>query len=383
MRYFPISQLVLILILSLLSGCWFVAVRESATSVEPIYRAGVKIVTKHKYRLVRPLEFVEKDIDKLNFMLQTSQPDVFASDGIPVVVKERSLQNNDPDGFNPFPYIISASLLPATVTLSNNESLYDIVLTEEDAGQPIITKAMVENGLSFFPLCYFTAPLVFNDYEGDYESKSKLDFIFHYVCVMNKEVYPRESFAYALAYRLKEIEDSGLDVTKVFKVTEAPQYVAKTWTKKGNRYDFVLALLNKEERLSVEKLKRIKDDVAEKIVKSHLADHAAAQYEDLHVFFRRYQVVSGRIEGVAQVVSMRLDVESSYYDSFTRRGKIAFRVRKANYEAALSLARENISKLSRDKNIRLVGDRIPKSACFYIVGEKYGNGILELEYIVE
>lgn len=372
----------LILLPILLSGC-FMHVRDCSTSLEPAYVKAEQIATKHKYRLAKPLASVEKDLAKLNVLLACCQPDVFALDGIPIEVREHQLARKDSAGqFSGGEYLISfftLSLVPLHMTAFEGSYSYKLAISEGDV-ESFIVKNRKETCNSYFPTAYFMSSLVWDSMEGECEDERNCSFGFLMGECM---AYPRKSFAYALATRLKELEDSGVDIAKAFAVKPVPPYSVGAWRKDGNRHDFAISLIDGTVRMNEETLRLIKEDFARKIIDGYLSEHPSVNPDSLKVAFLKYGVVKGRVVGSAEIIAMRLELESSYYDSYTRKGKIAFRVRKSQYETARNWARQHIAEIARDKNIRLVGDEIPKTASFYLGDEKYENGILEMEYTVE
>lgn len=372
----------LILLPILLSGC-FMRVRDCSTSLEPAYVKSERIATKHKYCLAKPLAAVEKDLTKLNVMLTGCQPDVFALDGIPIEVREYQLARKDSGGqFSGLEYLMtffSLSVVPLHMTHFEASYSYQLALAEGNV-EPFVVKNRKETCNSHFPTVYFMSSLVWYSMEGECEDERKCSFGF---LMSDEPAYPRKSFAYALATRLKELEDSGVDIAKAFAVKPVPPYSISAWRKNGNRHDFAISLLDGSNRVSEEALQLVKEDFARKIIDSYLSDHPSVNPDVLRVAFSKYGVAKGRIAGSAEIIAMRLELESSYYDSYSRKGKIAFRVRKSQYETARNWARQHIAEIARDKNVRLVGEKLPASAEFYLGNEKYENGILEMEYTVE
>lgn len=372
----------LMFIATLLSGC-FVHIRESSTSLDPSYIAGAYVKTKYKYRVVNSLPFVEKDVEKLNLLLVSYQPDVFALDGIPVVLKDYKLSNDNLAGHisknNFLVSFITLSIIPGHTSNFNSARSFTLK-TNEGEIEPFVINGLREEAISYLPSVYLFSGLVWDSLEGDWETSTD-SMCFGYPD--SKAVLPRRSFAYALATRLKEAEDSGLDVTKIFKVNEVPRYETEVWRKSSNVHSFVLSLIGYQAKIDERTLELIKKDFAEKVADSYLSDHPSERINDVRVAFKSYGVSKGKIVGTAQAFSIKLELESSYYDSYTRKGRVAFRVRKAQYESARVWARSHIEELARDKNIKLTGASIPSAAQFYLGSEKYENGILEMEYIIE
>lgn len=347
------------------------------------YNESRRIATKHKYCLAKPLAAVEKDLTKLNIMLTGCQPDVFALDGIPIEVREYQLARKNSAGqFSGGEYLMSfftLSLVPLHSTAFEASYSYKLAVSEGDS-DAFIVKSRKETCNSYFPTSYFMSSLVWDSMEGECEDERKCSFG---ILMGESPTYPRKSFAYALATRLKELENSGVDIAKAFAVKPVPPYSVGAWRKNGNRHDFAISLLDGSNRVSEEAMQLVKEDFAQKIIDSYLSDHPTVNPDGLRVAFSKYGVAKGRIAGSAEIIAMRLELESSYYDSYSRKGKIAFRVRKSQYETARNWARQHIAEIARDKNIRLVGEKLPASAEFYLGNEKYENGILEMEYTVE
>lgn len=366
----------------LLSGCCM-HIRESETCLEPGYISEDKIVTKHKYRLAKAIDSVDADLENLNVILQSCQPGVFALDGIPVVVSSQDIKCANLAGTfsGKFIYsLITLSVIPAHSTSATFSREYKLRLAEGEC-DGFITQTMRESAQSYFPTSYLLSWIVWNDDRGcEWERDYTADFA---MIASSKNVPAKKSFAYGLACRIKEVEDSGADVTQIFNVKEIPRYSIDAWRQNGANLEFKLSLMDVILKPDAEMLQLVKENVAEKMIEAYIAEHPSLDARNLRVAFKAYSCKNKRIFGSAEIIAMRLELESSYYDSYSRTGKVAFRVRKAQYEMARNWARQHISEIARDKNIRLVGDKIPASAAFYLGNEKYENGILEMEYIVE
>ena len=74
------------------------------------------------------------------------------------------------------------------------------------------------------------------------------------------------------------------------------------------------------------------------------------------------------------------DIEMTY-DSFTRLGRLAMKVRGGDFDGTRALIRSRIEAIVRDKNICLVAGVTPPPGRYYLLGEtvKPGN-VLEIEF---
>ena len=85
-----------------------------------------------------------------------------------------------------------------------------------------------------------------------------------------------------------------------------------------------------------------------------------------------------------EVVIVATEVVSVYYDSVSRRGRIAMRVHVNQLEEARRWIRNRIGELALRSNIVVEGDRVPANARFYTGSETLKeNGILEVEFRTE
>lgn len=395
MRYRSRSLLWFSMLLTLLSGC--VHVKTYSTSTAPRYKQE-QIVTKNKYKIVKDSRTGDwNELYHINKSLQHCQPDVFAPNGIPLQLRGRAFDIERLNATENITFLFSGwtfFILPMYSYTSETRTFS--VLTERNQSlSPVIIKNREEECLSWLlpttPLfswiwMKWTAP----DSENEWEVVHSVGFLWS-----SNVKYPKEkekALAYALAVRLKEFEDTGKDVAAILKDTSRidevtgkialPKYKLKDWHKRDEAYLFNIDVSTRDV-ITAANINAIQKDFGRVVLDWFAADEPQVNRGDTHVAYSKFEYSEGRIEGEAVVLVLTLEVESSYYDSFTRRGKIAVRVKKNQYGMAREWLRHNIAEIARDKNIRLVDGVITDEATFYIGNEKYANGVLEMEFKVE
>lgn len=400
MRYRSRSLLWFPMSLILLSGCMYV--RTSCTSISPRYR-DEQIVTKHRYYISKDSRTSWwKDIRQINKSLQHCQPGVFAADGIPIQVKGRAynpLIKGD-DYTNPARTSKDISFFLASCTCftmpmydRNDEArTYSVVVNRDRSLSPIVVRMREESAYTIFsPLAPILSWIWFDwgnpDDENEWVSGHEIGIL-----NLDSSLKKEAALAFALASRLKEFEDTGTDVKAVFSSVNAkdkmtglavlPKYKLVSLQKNKDAYTFELSVRGRHE-ITLAMINAIRDDLAETLLSSYLADEPTAPQGNLLVAYPRFDFRDNRVEGEALVVNVCLEVESSYYDAALRRGKIAIRVSEGQYGQALICVRQNIAKIARDKNIRLISGGVPSEAVFRLGNEQYENGLLIMEFEVE
>ena len=197
----------------------------------------------------------------------------------------------------------------------------------------------------------------------------------------------KKAFAYAIAKRLKELEDSGA-IDQMLQKREAGRTMAPPHrierllrdSEKNFTYDFALELqsipLNPNEAVCT-----VIHDFANAIVEDYLDTHTNAKKEMLRVAFSEVAISGVKISGKASVLTIA--PISLSYEANTRRGKLAVRFNPGQANESRQWVLENIETLARDKNIMLTTGTLPPPGKFSICNEKVDGNTLEIEFKTE
>lgn len=385
------------------SGC--VHVKNACTSISPRYKRE-QIVTKNKYKIVKDSRTGDwNEIYRINKSLQHCQPGVFAPNGLPIQVGGRSYDPNatafsktaiHADGTEGVSFLLSAFTcftFPYRKYNSDTRS-YSVVVNKNKRLSSIIVKTQEERCVSIIPVTPLFSWILMSWGAPDDESEWEIDHALGIsgTANVNAPLEKERALAYALAMRLKEFEDSCANAAEIFKAQSAvdettgefalPKYKLGEWQKVGSSYRFKLAL-SKRRNITATNIRALQKDFADTVLSWYLADEPLENRNELKVVYTKFDFAESAVEGEAQVLRLQIELKSSYYDSSTRRGKVAVRVAPAHYRLAREWARHNIAELARDKNVRLTLEALPPDAVFTLGHEKYENGILEMEFEVK
>lgn len=252
-------------------------------------------------------------------------------------------------------------------------------------------------------------PLLFHNWRGDKCFGNGRTFSCHkYGEAMGTYIdynLQQRAEAYALAVRLKELEDAGkIDDELVAKAMFA-QLVTKVggmlkWmngqlhkrgivnldiaefnseTDRDFSYRF---LLSQTGRLHPAHFGAIREAFRSTVRSLHSMKHPDVNPRSLAVDFVEYSVSNGQIRGKVEVLT--IETESLSYDASTRKGRIAVRVGVNQIDEARRWMRKNIGELAARSNVMIKGDEIPAGAIFYSGNESlHENGLLEMEFETE
>ena len=188
----------------------------------------------------------------------------------------------------------------------------------------------------------------------------------------------RRALAEAEAKRRHMQEESQKVRSKL--VNTPPYRIIDLAREKGSdfAYAFSLELVGDA---SIQTFFGVQNIFASEVRTAYLMEYPNADVTALRVVVQP-RLSNGRIVGLAEVLT--ITPVSLTYDPNTRRGRLAVRYNANQYEAARDWIRRNIETLARDKNIALVTGEIPPAAKFYSLGEtlKEGN-VLEIEFKTE
>lgn len=301
-----------------------------------------RIKTRYRYRIVERIAMDKKMLlDIHTDAFAEFQPDVFNSAGIPVELAED------------------------TITLMANNPLPLLISYWGSTG-------CIKNGQTF--------------------SGHNVDYLIE-----------KRARAYAIAARLKELEDSGritdLLAVKVM-LAHRLSRVLQSNVDYGN-VDMCPFEINELEnegdhdfayRFSLSKKKvggltpldvnEIRNAFHAVIRSIYVMKHRELNPRALAVDFVEFTVTDGHIRG--KVVVVTTEVDSVSYDSVSRKGRIAVRVNVNQLDDARRLIRKRIGEFASRSNIVVEGDAIPSGARFYTESETLNdNGILEVDFRTE
>lgn len=390
-----VNKSLVVVSLTILSGC--AHVRNCCTSVSPRYQEE-QIVTKNKYKIVKDSRTGNYDeLYHINKSLQHCQPGVFALNGIPIQLRGRAFETKRLEELDNITFLLSAwsCWVMPMYSYTSETRTFSIITERNQSLSPVIVKSQEEMCLSLLlPTAPFLSWIWMDWTWPDSESEWAVDHTVGF-WGSSRVSFPKEkekALAYALAVRLKEFEDTGKDVATILKETSRvdevtgkivlPQYKLKDWHKQGDSYFFNLDVPTYDV-ITAAKIKAIQKDFGKIVLDWFFTDEPQINRNDAHVAYSKFDYSRGRVEGEARVLILALEVESSYYDSFTGRGKIVVRISEKQQSFAREWLRHNIAEIARDKNIRLTAEAITDDAAFYLGSEKYENGILEMEFKVK
>lgn len=228
-----------------------------------------------------------------------------------------------------------------------------------------------------------------------------------------------EALAYALAVRLKALEDDGtindewaaeaklrglmtasslsqkraqveslrrggveIDLDKV-SGGQCPLEIVLCENEPGRDYVYRFELKRRgDEQFPLADYTLVRNSFRNMIRSQYVSEHPEKNARALVVDFPEFELNAGRIMG--RVAVMTIETLSLSYDAATRKGLITARIGENQFEDVRRYLRKNIEEVARRNNVALVGDVIPEDARFYIGRETLKeNGILELEFKTE
>ncbi len=380
---------------------------------------GPKIATQNKYKLVgivgglSDLRLTEefnynkensKQLAVARSILKSAQPQTFADDGIPFVIR----QTGDlPQNYESLPIMIYTLFLPVisgAKEIKPNEFIVD-VLDNPDARSSFKVQGRRDIAASLLPspvppLCFLGDASFPNepsqcrkfthhslgfiaDTNGVLEYGDKIGSILWSSCYINNPV------AYGIAVRLKQMEDAGnIDASrnKELKdnkaITDHDFQLLEFHRKNGDGYEYVFKLKSRIGHVSIRQSNAVQNDLLTMISNDYAASFPKENRTVLGVDFKEYTLENGVINGRAQVLSLK--VMALDYDKFTRTGLIRIRFAPGQMEDARKYLRRNIESVVKDKNIALlVGEEIPPTATYYLLDETVNDGILSIKFKTE
>ena len=404
----------------LVTGCTIHTRLASATNVEDV---GPQIQTRYKYYVVGTSEMSYSiwqrggddhvAWERRNEDYMQMQPDVFATGGIPITVlnphgglygdaKDAIMESTPFTAVATFLCPFSLGIIPSFQgqTYPFNREIYlfdDVTPAGSFEGYRRTDTAM---SIFFSPLpllCLHFGPQ-FKDLENSRTiTARKIEWSWpdHGDASWRKDFFSK-SEAYAIASKLKEMEDEGLmDDNMVLLAKQAwakhkintspsdangtavrlderrsPYRILRCKRVSENGYAFVVELATSNNDV-LRTFQSIQDDFRSVLKRGYLKSHIGIQPQELVVDFTGYGVKDGRVEGKAVVVS--LQPIACTYDAARRRGRVAIRFGAGQYEAARNYARRHIEEVARKSNIvHTEGDALP-SGRYYSLDERLAS----------
>ena len=361
-------------------------------------------------------------------------PDVFVDDGIPIVVDSRDIKNEtwDPFGYRScvatsenvpkrLLYVLGLGLVPATYG-SQTESRCTVRLLSSSTTSDSFMEFKREDNcfspafyMGPYPLLFYNGMPDMDGFDAQTIRKTSNSGIGSSgdVGIHEEFALEREVVAHAVAFRLKEMEDSGqitdamwqqalegrktrskhiakLAVKRINdgpdgKIVREPQVQTPAYSLESLEWDedndyacsFVVKMKGE---CSLEAFFEVQAKFERSIREYYCRNHRKAK-EDSLVVVVRPNLNNGQIEGRAEVLT--ITPTSLSYDANTRRGKLSVRFNAGQAEEARKWIRTNIETLARDKNIALTTEQQPPQATYYLLGEKVEGNVMEIEFKTE
>ena len=417
--------------LSLVSGMLAGCVSERAYVWADVRDIGPNIRTRHRYKLsgykwkcpdeIRAyfqnpglgdakLNEWCKENERMIFKRYSTafsrfQPDVFSDSGIPILLNEVSSTQSS-ELFPTFVLsILSFFAFPAWIHGSGEDVIaINVGNADIDIGKVTVGMKSLESMSLIIP----SSLVLFDDGADGAEdarySKSAL--------VTNRIFFDRSEtsgqdcvdgvMAYAIASRLKEMEDSGqMDAILVQSnhryenyplphlspkhetsdvPSQKPPYRIVSFARKADSdfaYDFALEM---NDNPSIETFFGIQGVFAREVLSAYKMEHPDVDVNSLKVDVQP-QLSGGRIVGRAAVLT--IVPLSQSYDANTRMGKLSVRFNIGQAVEARAWIRRNIETLVRDKNVALTTGQLPSAATYYLLGERVNGDTMEVEFKAE
>ena len=401
-------------------GCW--SFRKSVTiSVNDI---GENITTRHRYHLIAAnirAENPDKSLVEKRRILKEHFPNVFSDDGIPFVLNYDIASRNygrygwiHSRGWTEALAACTLGIFPKQectggiyafkIEMAKDDFVradFDMIRAVENAQGVLPTAFLALNGkpdVGDFRV-YWKSKKAFGESEGNRLNLDEYSLLSDYNILMSSinndnitdpvktdDQLSQFAFAYGVAGKLKELEDSGA-VDAMLKrleaaTSKAPPHRVVTFKREKEKEFAYRFVLETEKEVSTDEAEIIFREFGELVKEDYAGTFPDTDEKSLFVEFMDKVVHGRRIEGRAAVLTMKPVLLS--YDANTRRGKLSVRFNPGQYEEARAWARKNIETLARDKNIALVTGQIPPDAKYYSLGETVKDGnILEIEFKTE
>ena len=385
-------------LLSPMVGCY--SCRDSA--MVDVGDLGDGIATRHKYRLVGVNLSGDKCDEVLNNdLLRSKFPQVFSDFGIPFEVNYPFLvPPRYKHGWSFLLTLLTLDLVPQ-FCCSTQEFPCDLRFVED---QSVSVRFSVYQSFDKADSLFPTGLIPFSDapdsigfkafwksykvLASDNDGSKKLTSRFLAVTSGGlREEVSKEAFAYGVAAKLKELEDSG-KIDAMLKRQEAakskaPKHRVLRFARDvGSEFTYCFTLELAEIPKDRDKAMAIvMDEFKELCKEEYIESFPGVNKASLVVNFLEGGREGKIIKGHAQVLTIK--PLSLSYDADTRRGRMSVRFNEGQEKEARAWIRTNIETLVRDKNIALVTGKLPPKAPCYLLGEKIDGNVMEIEFKTE
>lgn len=407
-----LANLVLIVVCSVVIGCTHM---HSALTVDVADR-GERIKTKYRYRVVvNVLGRGRAEFGTASFAKW--QPEVFDPTGIPVELAESEVTVQEHSSGTAVLSVLTLWTYPWIET-AHEHAVWSFRIAHANG----IDMSVRTCGRASFAMANNPLPLSLFNWGGKPCVAGGRTFDEHSCQSMLKahigfELEQRAK-AYALAVRLKELEDSGkINDALAATVMSAQNVAGVAWMQRARQesgkriqklkglpsgekdgagcrfeivelecetgrdfaYRFVIAQKGK---MSLADYGAIRNAFRSTICEQYAMEHPGVNPRSLVADFVEYSASGGRIQG--KVVVLTLATESITYDPATRRGRMSVRVGFNQLEEARRWIRQNIGELAARSNISSQDGKFPPGARFYSGSETlHEGGLLEVEFKTE
>ena len=386
----------LLLAATLTQGCSFTRVRNSA--VPMVADVGPRVSTKHRYRISCLYKGDSAETMKISAdSLMKYQPLVFSPRGIPVALRGELGGTQIGLGWTQLLSALSIGVFPFLSSISCTYRVAIEFADESDGKSMVDIAGVTDTSDSWLPtaLPFFSgAPnvrgcQVFYETDWNTEKQHFQNSIVSYQLekLAAEHALFQQALAYAIAVRLKELEDSGVVESllqrKQSKKSWTPKHTVAQLERDGEKgfaYSFGIVL----EDTPADKRSAFRAVLRE--LESSLRTEYCDTYPDVMdstvaVYFSNLKISGLQISGRASVLSISPAALS--YDPHTRCGKLSVRFRPGQEKEAIAWARRNINILARDKNIALTTGQLPPDGAYSVLEEKHEGNVIEITFKTE
>ena len=354
---------------------------------------GERIKTKYRYRIVERSPLDKKMLlDIYTDKFAEFQPEVFDTTGIPVELSKDDVTIKEKDQTFYILGPLTFWTFPAVETLHENKLLsFKIAYTN---GLEMLARTC---GRAVSAIANNPSPLLIYNFSGAGCIENGQMFSGHNYDMTQIHIdylVEKRAKAYAIAARLKELEDSGrisevlaVNVMLADRLSRASHghtchFEINDLEHEGD-FSYRFALSNKKiDGMTLLDVNNIRNAFHAVIRSLYVMKNPGLNPRSIAVDFVEFAAADGHIRG--KVVFVTTEVERVSYDSVSRMGRISARVNVNQLEDARRWVRKKIGELASRSNIAIEGDRIPSDAKFYTGSETLKeNGILEVEFRTE
>ena len=404
---------------ALVSGCGHLRIVAASNAKD----CGESIRTRFRYSLTcGDGAGMQDEYTVARFRMR--HPEVFASDGVPILVKmEDTLENtceiNQVTGFFS---VMTLGIIPMTTSWHQHRRC-----TLSVAGRRIGRVDMCAHGDSAVPFFFFIPlpfPMLVFSGDGDVCVASGRKFVEHKygpnaIGAATYHGIDDKAMAYGIASRLKEAENAGVIDERFVTMMTARQSLSDAANARARLSEDAMARRGAAPRQSsgaaaaalpfeivrcdIERgkdfaylfaLRRrgggaatlsdygvMRSGFRSAIRSRYVAAHPDVNPRTLVIDFTEYALKGGVVSG--RVAVLTISPESLSYDSASRRGVLRVRIGDGQFEDARRWMRKNLASLAARGGITASGDAVPQGGRFYSESETMRDGVLEVSFRTE